>query len=629
MAESGGPLSNGGPPVNVLQTVDQLSKHVKEFQKLINLDLLIPSLVEHEIITADEQYCLMNSHESPQNRILSLVTMILPSKGNDIVKVFKMALEDTLKNKGHHGHEDLLEKYFGVPPKVYSGVDSDGSHLTAADAISDESEEFSLLIMKFRKFLETGTEKAVAQRLKDVSNYLCRLRDKKHNYVFTESVRTKLDSNDLTFSKLLSCLDSSNPPVISDSDVSILHKIVDKVLELDDGNKKIIIHLNHLLNEYEEAAGIAVSKTEPQISAGKTRITAKVVNAHRSSAKLKNGVKKSFWESLKFNFRGSGIGSVIFYWDVPEECTHQLVESFENVCHNEVELHQLRITKVEVQLNQKPFQITLDMEITDPVLLEAAQKQALVADVIAPEQEEFILLLIKIDHLIGNYAELFLSTSRKEYSRPYAQFERSSFKEMTDILIIEDKLHCFDISYIQQFLLSLLRWDTSQGSEHKELIIGLLKEAQDYEPVPTGSPLPSVQLHGESHTTFFVTHFANISCVSYELMMILKYALSQLLCLSLSTFQYVSSRDINRSCQLTWKTCPENFEKIEHKLSYHTSTAALALGDDFEINYPNEITFSCIIKNMQIVLDGSPVLYPELDGKILYTIILYIYCEVL
>ena len=622
MAESGGPLQNGGPLDNesipiVLQTVDQLSLYVTHFQKHVNLELLIPQLIQHKILTKEEMHQLMHKATPPETRICSLVTVVFPSKGKDILELFKTALEDTLERDGSHGHQTLLENFFGMPPEVHSKLDADESHQTTADAISDESEEFSLLLMNFRKFLESGNERAITQRLKDVANYLCRLRHKKHPkpHLLKENVREKLDSTDLNFSKLLSYLESSNPPVVSEGDVSILHKIVDRVLKQDEGSKKIINPLKQLLYEYEQSSGIAITKVGPQIPAGNTRINVKVVNAHRSGPKLKNGVKKSFLESLRFNFRGSGNGSVVFYWDVPEECTHQLIESFENVCRNKVELDQLRITKVEVQLNQKPYHINLEMEIIDPVLLEAAQKQNVIADDIAPEQEKFSLFLINIDRLVGAYAEQFLSTSRKEHSRPYAHFENSSFKEMIDVLISENKLHCYDISYIQQFLLSLLKWDSFQSSKHKELITDLLKETQDYEPVSTGSPMPSTFPHGRLNSVSILTNFVDFHCVSYEIMMTMKYILLQLLHLSPSALQYIRWREMDSGCQIMWNTSPENFRRIESRLLYYPSTAALRVNNDFDIKYPC-ITFTCNIKNMQIVFDGSPLLCPDLDGKI-------------
>ena len=177
-------------------------------------------------------------------------------------------------------------------------------------------------------------------------------------------------------------------------------------------------------------ASIALTKEVPQIPAGNTRINAKVVNAHRSGLELKNSVFTSCLASLEFYFHGAGPGSVVFYWDVREENTQQLIDSFENVCTNKVELHQLKITKVEVQLKQKPYQINLEMEIIDPVLLKATQNQDMIADSIAPDQEKFTLFLIKINRLVGTYAKLFLSTSRKECSTLYAHFESNSFKEM-------------------------------------------------------------------------------------------------------------------------------------------------------------------------------------------------------
>ena len=609
-------LPNGGQPANgsLLETVDQLKLYVTDFQKYIDLKLLVPKLVEHKIITDEEKHDLTYEGSPPQTRILNLVTEILPRKESNILQLFKRALEDTLQKNGSSGHRALLENFFGLPPKVHSSLDTD---LTTADTVSDESEEFSILLMKFRKCLENGTERAVAQRLKDVANFLYHLKKRDHSFLLDESARDKLDSDDLTFSKLLNCLDSSDPPVISHNDVSILHKIVDRVLQEDEGSNKIIKALKALLEKYEQSAGIAVTEKNPQVPTGSARITSRVLNAHRGNPQLKNGVRKSFFQSL-FKFRGSDIGSVIFYWDIPEEYTQQLIESFENSCRKNIELYQLKIIRVEAQVVKKPYQINLDMEITDPVLLQASQKQHTIADDIAPEQENLTLFLLKIDHLIGGYVELFLSTSRKEHSRPYAQFEQTSFKEMTGILISEDKLHCCDISYIQQFLLSLLKWDTSQGSQYKEQIIALLNEAQDYEPVSTGSPLPSVRLCSKSHVTI-ITHFRNISihCVSYEVMMAIKYALMQLLHLSLSAFQYVGNKkEDHNCCQITWKTGSENFEKIENKIRYHPSAAALAVDNDY-FNYPN-ITLSCSIKNPQILLDGSPLLCPDIDGKVFY-----------
>ena len=619
MAVSSGPLQNSDPPANggLLETVEQLCSHVKDFQDLIDLGLLVPQLIKHRIITDDEKHKLLHEAESPKMRTLFLITDILPRKGNEILLLFKAALEDTLEDSGSGGHQMLLEKNFGVPPKLQSSLGADLTHLNMADKISDESEEFSILLVNFRKHLEDGSKEAVAQRLKDVASYLSHLRKKDHSFLLSKSARDKLDSDDLSFLKLLNCLASSDPPIISHNDVSILHKIVDKVLQLDEMNAEIINPLNRLLEEYEQSAGIAVTSQNPLVPNGSTRINSKVVNAHRGNPKLKNSVQKSLFLSW-LNFRGFGTGSVIFYWDVPEEFTQQLIKSFENSRDSNAELDQLKITRVEVQDDQKPYKINLDMEITDQVLLQTSQKQHMIADDIAPEQENLTLFLLKIDHLIGGYVELFLSTSRKEHSRPYAQFEQTSFKEMTDILISEDKLHCYDISYIQQFLLSLLKWDISQGGQCKEQIIALLNKAQDYEPVATGSPLPSVRL-SKSHVTV-ITHFRNINvhCVSYEVMMTIKYALMQLLYLSLSAFQYVGNKKEDHDCcRITWKTDSENFENIENKIRYHRSTAVLEV-DDYYFNYPNNITFSCNVKNPQILLDSSPLLYPDIDGKVLF-----------
>ena len=625
MAESGGSLTNGDPPVNgslpsLLETVEQLCENVIDFQNHINLDLLIPRLIKHGIITRDERHQLMHEATSPERRILTLVTEILPKKGESILQQFKMALEDTVAADGSQGHQTLLRKFFGHPD-LHSHSSSDKVQKSAtAYTISDESEEFSILLMNFTKMLESGNDKDVARRLRDVANYLCHLKcnNPRQSFLINERVKAELCSNDLTFSKLFNSLDSSNPQVISYSDVSMLDRIINKVLKPNESCRKIIEPLKQLLNEYEKDSSITPTSVAPEIPVGSARIKAKVTNASSGGPKLKNGVKQSLLRPFRLTFCGSGVGSVIFYWDFPEEYILQVKESFDNVCKNKTELHQLRITQVQAQLDQKPYQINLDMEITDPALLEAAQKQRSVADDIAPGQEKFVLFLIKIDRLTGTFAELFLSTSRKELSRPYAQFERYSFKEMTDVLISEDKLHCYDISYVQQFLLSLLKWDTSQGSKHKESITALLTEAQEYEPVCTGCPLPSLHSHSRSHVVYIVTHFFDVHCVSYEVMMTLKYALLQLLYLSLSAFQYVGWTKVDKGCQITWKTFPENLEKIENKLSYRLFTGALEVRDDFEIDYPHKITFGCNIKNTQILLDGSPLLCPDLNGKTMY-----------
>ena len=620
MAESGGPLLNGSPPINgsvsaIIQSVEQLCDHVTDFQRHIDLKLLVPRLVQRKLITRDEQHQLRHEEPYQENRILSLVTEILPRKGGDILQQFRMALEDTLEEDGSQGHEMLLKKFFGMNPNLSSDSDSDEVQQPTANTISDESEDFSILLMNFTKTLESGSDKDISRRLKDIVNYLWPLKRKNNSHLVKRSARDELFSSDLTFSKLFDCLASSNPPLISYNDVSMLHRIINKVLKQSEVCKKIIEPLQRLLHEYEKESGIALAAVDPEIPAGSARIKAKVTNATNADPKLKNGVKRSLWRCFRMNFRGSGVGSVIFYWDFPEEYIWQVKESCENVSRNNTQLGQLKITKVEVKLDQKPYQINIDMEITDPVLLKTTQTSHVITDDIAPEQEEFVLFLMKVDHLVGTCTETFLSIPRKEISRPYAQFKGNSFSRMTDILISQDRLHCYDISYIQQFLLSLLKWDTSQGSKHKEMIISLLKEAQDYEPVPTGSPLPSVQLQNKLHSVIIVTCFHNVYSVSYEVMMTLKYALLQLLYVLPSSFQYIGWIKVNRGCQITWKTSDESLEQVEDKLSHYPYTAALKVVDDIEVQYPYSITFSCNITNMQILLDGSPLLYPDLNGR--------------
>ena len=470
--------------------------------------------------------------------------------------------------------------------------------------------------MNFSGELENGPKEVVRKRLKRIVTYFCHLKVKSGRFLLKESVKTELCSEDVTFAKLFNCLDSSKPPVISHRDVSMLRKFIE-VLNVDDSSKMVVDRLHQLLDNYERDSGIMPVSKEPLLSPESASLKVKVSNAHSGNSKLKNGVKRSFFESLKVRFHGSGIGSVIFYWEFPKECYQYLLEGFENVHESKISLQQFRITKVEAQ---QPHQIYLEMEITDPELMQLSQHQHFVADDIAPEQEKFVMLLIKIDRLVGTHATSFLSVPRKEISRIYSMFEGKSFLAMADQLIGENSLHCYDIFCIQLFLCSLLKWDATEGNKYKKQLVALLKETQDYEPIPTGFPLPQINLRSRTQTVRIISCISGVVvCVSYDVMMTLKYALSRLLNLSLSAFHYSGWSAMENGFQLLWNTSLFNFDRIEascykNDVPTHCPTGGLVMINEPDINYPHNIRFTCEITDAQLLLDGSPLLVPDIES---------------
>ena len=614
MADSG--LPNGGPPyTRPPDTVDELCNHSVILKKYINLDLLLPYFNEAHLLTNDEFHELSFT-DTPEKSNLKLVSVILPSKGESALETFKQALIKSLEEEGSEGHRVILRDVFKIANGTSANKASSASEkewLVTADAISEESEDFSLFLIKFSGELERGSKDVVWKRLRQISTYFCHLKVKTGGFLLNESVRSELCSEDLTFKKLFFCLDSkSKPPVISDRDVSMLHKFI-IVLKDDESSKQVVGRLSQLLADYEQNSAIIPVSNEPPLSPDSASLKVKVTNAHSGNSKLKNGIKKSFFEALKFKFRGSGIGSVLFYWEFPLECYQHLLEIFENVHNSKLGLQQFRITKVETQ---QPNQIYLEMEITDPDLLQLSQHQHVVANDIVPQQEIFVMFLLKVDCLVGTYAESFLSIPRKEITRVYSRFEGNSFLEMVDQVVSQNSLHCFDISYIQLFLCSLLKWDVSAGNKYKEQLIALLREAQDYEPIITGSPLPCVNLRSRSRPVRIISCFSGIVIsVSYDIMMTLKYALSQLLSLSLSAFHYSGWSAMENGFQISWNTALFNFNMIETAcFKIDVPTGGLVIINEPDVDYPYSIRLTCEITDSQLIPDGSPLLVPDLEG---------------
>jgi len=618
MADCG--LPNGGPPhTRPPDSVDDLSKHAVTLKQHLNLDLLLPYLEEKSMLTRNEYHELSHSATPVETRTMKLVIDILPTKGRKAVEAFKQALLASLREKGSSGHWVILQEVFGHVASTDSSSAIDKEWLPTADIISEESEDFSLFLLKFSGVLQNGSKVVVGERLRKIATYFCHLKVKSGMSLLQENVKSELCSEDLTFSKLFICLDSkSDPPVISDRDVSMLHKFI-KVLGDD---KRIVDHLSHLLTDYEQNSGITPVSKEPPLSPESASLKVKVPNAHSGNSKLKNGVKRFFFESLKFKFRGSGIGSVIFYWEFPKEYYQQLLESFKNVYDSKFSLQQFRVTKVEAR---QPYQIYLEMEITDPDLLQLSQQQHFVANDIAPEQEKFIMLLIKIEQLVGAHAKKFLSESRTVIPRIYSRFEGKSFLTMIDQLISESSLHCYDISYIQLFLCSLLKWDTTEGNKCKEQLVALLREVQDYEPIPTGFPLPCKNIWSRTRSVQIISCFIGIvSCISYEIMMTLKYVISRYLNLPLSAFHYSGWSAIENGFRILWNTF--NFDRIEDSCNKIDMTGGLEMIGEPVINYPHSIKFFCKITDTKLFSGGSPLLVPDLKG--MFEMCIIVHCMV-
>lgn len=623
-------MADGGLPNGAHQhinkppkTPNDLCKHVVTFQKYADISLLLPSLTTE--LTKDEIHRLKNESLSERQRIYDLITEFLPKKAPSILDTLKQTLVDSLAEDGSSGHRIILQEVFGdssyiVNPSVSKGEKSPVN----ADDISEESECFIDFLRKFRKELESGAPELVSQRLQDVTEYFCHIRKKDGAYYLKENVRTELCSDNLNFVKLFNCLDSkSKPPVISEKDVSVLHRII-KVLSGDDKNsREVVARLTQLLKNYEFNAGIISITHEPVVSPESAVIKAKVTNADNGNPWLINGIKKLFFESLKFNFLGSGKGSVVLYWEFPKEYYQKLLKSFEEVYKSKnFSIDRFKITKVEAC---SPHQIYLEMEITDPDLLHLSQQQHFVTDEFALEQEKFIILLININRLVGSCVSDFLSTEEVT-STLYSCFKGDTFYGMTNKLIFQSKLHCYDISFLQLFLLFVYKRTSSDRGESSKALVTALKETQDYEPLPTGSPLSSMEFRCRSRPIMIVTQVSNINCISYEVMVFLKYGISELLHISQSSFQYVSWKLYNHMSIIVWHTTEANFDKIEPLLCFqeNLSNGFLKVTGDPEIDY-HFIKLNCEITNKQMLLDGSPLLVPDVEGKPLF--LCYVYCN--
>ena len=73
-------LSGAAPPGHV--TVEQLRKHVLEFQEYLDIDAVVPTLREAGLLNDSEVWELTHCDRCPRDRILQLLTYIISRKGS-------------------------------------------------------------------------------------------------------------------------------------------------------------------------------------------------------------------------------------------------------------------------------------------------------------------------------------------------------------------------------------------------------------------------------------------------------------------------------------------------------------------------------------------------------------------
>ena len=68
---------------------------------LLNLTYLIPLLNKYQLLTRDDNYELLNTANSPEQRANLLLYLILPSKGPNAYKLFIKCLKEEKESRGH------------------------------------------------------------------------------------------------------------------------------------------------------------------------------------------------------------------------------------------------------------------------------------------------------------------------------------------------------------------------------------------------------------------------------------------------------------------------------------------------------------------------------------------------
>ena len=94
--------------MSILCTVDVetlLLQHQDHFRQLVKLELLVPKLNKHLLLTLDESTSLLDDSVPHGKRNIQLGTILI-SKGAKVLPTFLTALSEASE---HSGHERLLE----------------------------------------------------------------------------------------------------------------------------------------------------------------------------------------------------------------------------------------------------------------------------------------------------------------------------------------------------------------------------------------------------------------------------------------------------------------------------------------------------------------------------------------
>lgn len=594
---------------SVPKTADDLLSHIVLLRKHINLKLLLPHLIRQGALTADEKYNLQNENNHPMMRIDMLID-ILTTKGNDGLEFLLNALKDSSNESGSAGHSYILKEVF--------------KHQIAtvkfAEKLCMDNDALIGLLAKLDSLISQKLDNQAAKTALDHTVfYLSQLRLKEsENFLLDKKTSDQLqDDKDLTFLKLFSYLTKADNPIIIPSDVSMLHKI-NAFLRKERGFNVVSSPLCDLVTEYEKDNAIEnTGPPEAFIKTNASLLTAKVSNAQYGGPQLKSSVNHAFLAALNeitFNYRGKDTGSVVMYWEFSKKYFDQVHQSLEHACQNRIQLGQILVIKVEAE--QKSSSIHLEMQIVDPKLCQLTQQKQF-SELIAPAQEDYVHLLLNFLELDSKPIEQYFKESSNRYPfKPLLLPEGKSLREGINALISENKLHCYDVSVIQHLLYKVYSWSTVHcNKKYDTMVKHLLLEIEKYNP----GLIPSWDINfvQDQNSALIKTLFTGIASLSFEILMTLKYVLSQFFNIAVYEFYYVKSNsDIEQSTtEIIWETSFENFKMLAENLQQFQSSNILLL---FKKSHSKqrEIQFSFQLQDSQILLDGSPNLILDLESKV-------------
>ena len=578
------------------KTADDLVKYTTLLRKHVNISLLLPPLLEQEALTSDEKHQLRLSTTDPKDLVSFLITDVLPSKGDQGLGYFVTSLKKSIKEPGSAGHRYILENVFNIQTS------------TIAKAINTEFESLSNLLIRFDSIVNDNIDTDdIHTALEHTIFYLCHSKCKEDcSSLLSQKMKDALQFK--TFLKLFDYLVECKPPLILPHDVSLLHKI-NNVLDMEKGFCNIIATLRHLVDDYEVKAAIKSTSHSPQLlEPGKSLVKVTVTNAQCGSPQLKSSVKDSFLKALDeitFNFLGKDDGSVILYWDFQEEYFTSVEKSLKHAFNNKIVLGEILITNVSMENNLN--QISIAVEIVDPLLLQFAKKTPSIVEMLSPKQENFLILLLNIINSGSNVVHKFFL-----HSKP---LEKAPLAKIIEDYMTEQKLHWCDISIIQHFLYNVYEWNIHKEMKvYADLLRNLLVAIQDYEPACLQSEdLPPLNLSCTVNHAAMTTVFLGINSVSFEVIMTLKYALCRLLCLSIVEFQCIKWEITNIGLNIDWQVPLESLSHIEAIVKFSESCGGLEI-QEISCSTKTSIKLTCCIQGSQLLLDGTPLLIPDLEG---------------